>query len=196
MTDIGSRFEGMPAWLDSEQEYAASGRDFAVTTRVYGASLVQDGYISGHAKAAVMGWDLSQMVCALYLEDAGSFIGLIAPMSVGKINQRSVLPKAIEGMSRSCAKRYSTKDVLPTGMERGTCTPLVYGCDVSTPVKHILFHDEPALDDTVVDISLGGRGELAQRTSAQLRYGDLYSLLVEKFGQGVVRRVDMRVGSS
>ncbi len=183
------------AWLAAEQRYVFSRSRLGISYHTYDDSLVRDGYVSGHDKAAVMGWDLSRIVCALYLEDGGSFVGLVAPMSVGKIDQRSVLPSVIGGMSRSSAKRYSTKDFFPTGMERGTCTPLVYECDVASPVRYILFHDEPSLDEQVVDISVGGKGTLAQRTSAQLKYGDLYSILLGRFGDTVVRRVDMRMGT-
>lgn len=90
---------------------------------------------------------------------------------------------------------YDKNESIPSSMESGTCTPFLrweelYSNKVERGkindtyggVQAVFIHDEPSLNDKLVDISVGGRGEEAHRTSLQLPYQAIYDILVAKFG--------------
>lgn len=78
---------------------------------------------------------------------------------------------------------YDKNESIPASMESGTCTPFL--CwkemysnrlergkinDVYGGVQALFIHDEPSLNDKLVDISVGGRGEEAHKVSLHLVY--------------------------
>lgn len=90
-------------------------------------------------------------------------------------------------------------ECIPASMERGTCTPFISETEMKRlndfhyrPIKGIFIHDKPNLDgnqlnldNLVVDISIGGKGEEAHKTSLHLSYGAIYQILRTQFGEKV-----------
>ncbi len=79
---------------------------------------------------------------------------------------------------------YGTGDLFPKGMEFGTATPFleeIKHSDLYGEVKAIFVHEQPSLDEQIVDVSIGGKGDIAHRTSLQLPYGAIYTILKQKF---------------
>jgi len=81
---------------------------------------------------------------------------------------------------------------IPEWMEYGTCTPFPKEQDFSKlrgypGIQAVFINDVPALDDKVVDISVGGRGEEARKTSLQLPYGEIFAILKQQFPEKVYK---------
>jgi len=75
---------------------------------------------------------------------------------------------------------------IPKWMEHGTCTPFPKVEDFQTlkdygGLKRVFINDIPSLDEKMVDVSVGGGGEKAKRTSLQLPYETIYAILKENF---------------
>ncbi|HLD01221.1 MAG TPA: hypothetical protein VJC39_05765 [Candidatus Nanoarchaeia archaeon] len=80
-------------------------------------------------------------------------------------------------------------DCIPSGMEHGTCTPFISPEGIKElndsyygGIKSIFIHDLPSLESKVVDISVGGQGNLAHRTSMHIAYGGIYAILKAAYG--------------
>ncbi|HLC98114.1 MAG TPA: hypothetical protein VJC21_05020 [Candidatus Nanoarchaeia archaeon] len=106
-----------------------------------------------------------------------------------------VIPEGYEAV-------YDKNECIPSSMESGTCTPFVSFAEIySNPlergkindnyggIRAVFIHDEPSLDDKLVDISVGGRGAEAHKTSLHLPYKAIYEILVETYGKKKVFRM-------
>ena len=80
------------------------------------------------------------------------------------------------------------EECIPSKMERGTCTPFIsqeefesINEDYPNKLAGIFIHNEPAIDDLLVDVSIGGKGNFAHRTSLHLPYSGIYRILSSQF---------------
>lgn len=143
---------------------------------------------TGHA-----GFELDQIVKAIYVHDDGHVVGIVAPELAEIIPIKELLQSGLD-MSKKESKRYTTNGYVPSEMERGTCTP--FPCESAVgegkDISHILIVSHDPIDRKLVDISVGGKGEDAHRASLHIPYFGIYAVLTEKFGDGVVRKVAYR----
>ncbi len=138
-------------------------------------------------KAGILGWTPERVVKAVFLHDsAGRMSGFVFPeFGTDKptyVSARDVLPRLI-GISRSRAKEYRNH-LCPPGMELGTCTPFVpEDAFRNSGLQEIFVHE--TFSDEIVDISIGGVGELAHRTSLHLPYRAIRGILSYRFGDKI-----------
>jgi prolyl-tRNA editing enzyme YbaK/EbsC (Cys-tRNA(Pro) deacylase) len=140
-----------------------------------------------YEKAGILGWSPERVVKAVYFHD-GSYcdiIGIITPELGKKIDIQDVLPKAL-GISKEQAKRY-IPSLPPSGMEYGTCSPFPLESSMEDEITRIIIIDHPSIDDKLVDISVGGSGEEAFKTSMHIPYKAVYDILYSKFGDKIVK---------
>ncbi len=91
---------------------------------------------------------------------------------------------------------YDRNECIPSSMESGTCTPFVSFAEMHLNplergrinenyggIRAVFIHDEPSLDEKLVDISVGGRGAEAHKTSLHLPYKAIYEILVAAYGE-------------
>jgi len=140
-------------------------------------------------KARILGWPANRVVKALYFSDGTVCVGVVLPELFRQIDAPELFGDLL-GISRKHAKRFRLGR-LPQGMERGTCTPFPWHASLSLPapeISRIVIHHEPELTASIVDISIGGHGELAHRLSCHLQYAAIHSVLSYTFGAMVERR--------
>lgn len=102
----------------------------------------------------------------------------------------------IEVISEGYEAVYDRNECIPSSMESGTCTPFVSFAemhlnplergkinDLYGGIRAVFIHDEPSLDEKLVDISVGGRGAEAHKTSLHLPYKAIYKILVAAYGE-------------
>ena len=84
---------------------------------------------------------------------------------------------------------YIGEDAIPEDMQYGTCTPFISEKEAKNisyfgELEAIFIHDNK--DRTrVVDVSVGGKGELAERTSLHLPYFLIFDILRKKYEEKV-----------
>jgi hypothetical protein len=171
--------------LHQEQVYVtdiarAKGIPLSVERHAYATSTCKE-------KAELLGWAQERVVKALYFRYGDHIVSIVVPDG-GPIRPKDILPEVL-GVSRRVAKRYCLADPLPSGMERGTCTPFVYVSSIGSEVSNIIIADVPGLEQTLVDVSLGGTGEQAHLHSLHLPYGGISTILEEQFPNRVQRYV-------
>ena len=143
-------------------------------------------------------WTDDRIVKAVFLYWGKDVYGFVFP-ELGKrpnslkMDARAVLPNLL-GISKSQSKRFSNGYCLD-GMEYGTCTPFVLDTELDgfemkdrRRVRGMFIHDCSHLEDKIVDISIGGSGSKAHRTSLHLPYQDIYDILNSRF-PGKVEKV-------
>ena len=54
-------------------------------------------------------------------------------------------------------------------------------------VKAIFIHEDQSLDDKLVDVSIGGKGNNAQKLSVQLPYAGIYKILKMQYPEKVYK---------
>ncbi len=172
--------------LALEQSYVlsqAKEQAIELTSIEYPPEIAKDekGILQGKTKADYLGWTTDRIICAYYFHDGTDFIGVIAPSSLPPFSQRDLFQRVL-GLSRSQGKRYGINGTCPEGMEPGTCSPFPYESQVGTSIRDLLICDVPKLADTTVDVSIGGEGDLAQRTSLHLPYSTISEILHHQFG--------------
>lgn len=132
-------------------------------------------------------WVPARVVKALYGVVCWEYYGFIIP----EIERRLDLETLAHTFS--CAKLeppvnkhdfYFTKDEIPKSMESGTCTPFPTTDDMER-IAALFIYDFPSLDQQMVDISLGGKGEPAHTVSMHLPYGSIYTILHQQFGEKI-----------
>ena len=69
---------------------------------------------------------------------------------------------------------------VPPSMERGTCSPFPTEEEMRF-IGRIFFYDFPDLENRIVDISMGGKGEEAHKVSWHLPYKGIHDILKEQF---------------
>ena len=141
-------------------------------------------------------WKPHQVVKALYFfrPSDESYVCFITP-ELGSSSPRfgELKPHIADllGVSKTQAAKYRIREEypFPRGMEHGTCPPFPDDDLVSVPVRGFIINDYEKSRGKVVDISIGGHGNLAHRTSAHLEFGLIEKILREEFGDDFVRRV-------
>ena len=134
-------------------------------------------------------WELERIVKALYFQRNGEqHIGVVTPEIGENIKRKEVLSK-ISDVSKKKAERYWVNpERIPTGMVMGTCTPFPLASTMGTEISNILIKDYSKINDSLVDISIGGIGEEALKLSMHLRYQDIYRILKHRFGDGMIHK--------
>ncbi len=81
------------------------------------------------------------------------------------------------------------QDYIPAGMDKGTCTPFASAEEMKY-LSGIIIHDLPSLDDQLVDISIGGKGEEAHKRSLHLPYKAIFNILQAEYDRKKIMKVD------
>ncbi len=140
-------------------------------------------------------WKPERVIKALYGVVLWEYYGFVVP----EIKRRLDLETLAHTFS--CAKLeppvnksdfYFTKNEIPSSMELGTCTPFPTIDDMQG-ITALFIYDFPDLNEQIVDISLGGKGNPAHQASMHLPYGGIYSILRKQFGEKI-RRVHFPTG--
>ncbi|MBD3164774.1 hypothetical protein GF323_06250 [Candidatus Woesearchaeota archaeon] len=149
-----------------------------------------------HEKAAILGWDAEQVVKAVFFYRGEEMYGFVFPELGSKdkplyLPAKEIIPRVL-GISKNQAKKFNNS-YCPEGMEYGTCTPFVLQQSFSAEERRLirmLVHDRTSLDNKIVDISIGGAGDTAHRTSVHLPYRGIYDILHHTFGDKI-RKVEL-----
>lgn len=142
-------------------------------------------------KADLLGWAPINIVKCVFLSGKeGKFYGFVAP----ELGERRNSPLRFD--NQQIAKIFNKKtmkqmgnlsnSMVPLGMEKGTCTPLVpdyyfNGDGFIGSLEKIFVYDSSKLNKELVDISIGGYGKEAHKISVHLNYEDIYGCLNWKF---------------
>jgi len=142
-------------------------------------------------KADLLGWEPERIVKAIFFHRDDDVYGFVFP-ELGKecplkIDIKEVLPRVIN-ISRKQAKSFKNS-YCPEGMEYGTCTPFVFEDEFNKAngLEKIFIHDIPEINQKLIDISIGGFGERAHKTSLHLNYEGIYQILNYKFGDAIIK---------
>jgi hypothetical protein len=127
----------------------------------------------GH-KARISGLDIEDVYRILIVEDPQYCKFGIVTHGKGEIDLGKLFSTfGEENWFFSVPKSVRLAKEPISGMEWGTCTPCLGRHNIGE-LSFIVFEDpETVGSDRIVDISIGGKGELAHRLSARIRYGDI-----------------------
>lgn len=182
--------------LHPEQKYVAeAAKSLGIDVRAVRHPNATD---TCYEKAELIGWPAERIVKAMFFRRDRELYGFVFPElgtreSPQKIDPRVVIPKVT---GEEIAGAVYRNGHIPYGMEKGTCTPFLlegtfsgieemFGIDF----KKVFVHDIPRLNDALVDISIGGEGDLAHKVSLHLPYSGIYSILRDRFPEWVERTV-------
>jgi uncharacterized phage-associated protein len=131
-------------------------------------------------------WDLGRIVKTLFAAVDDDWVGFVMPERGKKFKLSGELAEEVYKKSdlKTVEKEYWLSKgplYIPKGMEPGTCTPFVPKESMMKTVDHIFICDVPKLEKKVVDISIGGMGQDAHRTSMHLPYGAIFDILKHQF---------------
>lgn len=182
--------------LQEEQKYVAeSAAALGIDVKAVQHDIATD---TCREKAELLGWDdVSRVVKAVFFYRGSDIYGFVFPEfgeadSPLYLDRKKALPKIL-GLSKAQAKRFHNS-YCPVGMEYGTCTPFAlegsFEGSYEKLLKEMFIHDVPELDDQVVDISIGGKGEEAHKVSLHLPYRGIHDILTCKFGDRI-RKADL-----
>jgi prolyl-tRNA editing enzyme YbaK/EbsC (Cys-tRNA(Pro) deacylase) len=129
-------------------------------------------------KARISGLDIED-IYRMVIVDGSQFCKFgIVTHGKGKIDIEKLFSTFGEehGMFSSPENIKIAKEPI-TGMEWGTCTPCLGKHNIDE-LTFVVFDDPETVGaDRIVDISIGGIGEIAHRLSARIRYGDIIDQL-------------------
>jgi hypothetical protein len=127
------------------------------------------------------GWKLGRVVKTIFASIDDTVAGFVLPGNVLSLDQSEVR-KAYEqaGLQHAGYLISVENGVIPAGMESGTCTPFVDELAMQG-VDYLFIQIDHSLDGKQVDISLGGVGEEAHRTSMLIDSYGIYEILNKKF---------------
>lgn len=148
-------------------------------------------------KADLLDWPANRIVKSVFLNNENYMYGFIFPelgkdhISPQHINYKNI-SKVLE-ISKGEAKRLSNSHC-PEGMEFGTCSPFVFNNSFDEGsneriLSKLFFHEIPDLEKEIVDISIGGIGEEAHKTSVHLPYESIYDILSYQFADKISKVV-------
>ncbi|MBI2669104.1 hypothetical protein HYX14_04650 [Candidatus Woesearchaeota archaeon] len=135
------------------------------------------------------GWTAERTIKAIYGAVDWEPYGFVFPELKQKITPE-VVGRVFAAMN--IYREFSSSDLMfgnsyiPSEMERGTCTPFASGSEMDS-IQKIFVHDYPALDDRLVDISIGGKGEARHRLSLHLPYRAIYDILCAEYPEKIVK---------
>jgi len=168
--------------LHQEQEYVQRHLQelgLAPTWRTY------EREKTGTEKAQVLG-DAATIVCIFYFGREGEYYGIGTASKAQQLSQRRILKEVLD-IPTSQGRRYDLKGGYPAWMEAHTTTPWILESSACTEIKAIIL-DESIDAITTADISVGGLGDLAQRTSMHVPGWSIYQTLARQFGKDFVHK--------
>jgi len=125
-------------------------------------------------KARISGLDIEDIYRILIVEDRQYCKFGIVTNGKGEIDLEMLFSTFGEEhgfFSSSKSVRLAKEPI--AGMEWGTCTPCL-GTHNIDELTFVVFDDPEIVSPSrIVDISIGGKGEIAHRLSARIRYGDI-----------------------
>lgn len=186
--------------LQEGQEYVVGlGEKFGIDIKAFRHDKATD---SCYEKLKLLGgdWTSDRIVKCVFFSGQGKLYGLVFPEFGTEENPERFSQKDLGAILGWDKKQISTirNSTCPEGMEFGTCTPFVpkevFEYDgFSMPLEKIFVDDAPWLEDKIVDISIGGYGEEAHKTSVQLPYSGIYKILLEKFREDKIVKENILV---
>jgi len=132
-------------------------------------------------------WDPRRIVKAIYGRVNWEMYGFVFP-ELDQTLQLAVVQNIFSELGLE--PPYSRNDIhfeqdsIPAGMDKGTCTPFASAEEMKY-LSGIIIHDMPSLDDQLVDISIGGKGEEAHKLSLHLPYKAIFSILRAEYGSKI-----------
>lgn len=150
-------------------------------------------------KALITGLPLERVIKGFYLQDkkTQNIYALAIP---GEFNYSiSHLAKFLETDIKDAERRIGKSDILPVGIKYGTCHPFVNDDSFKEmPLKNILFDVNFAkkrlIEGGIDDFSFTthpSNGLDNERTSIQINYNDAKDILKNKFGEDIVREIEL-----
>lgn len=131
-------------------------------------------------------WKLERVVKALYFSKNGSgLVGVITPELERNISQKELFPPVLNISKTEAAKYWLNPNVVPIGMAWGTCSPFPLRSSVGKEVSQIIFINHDVVKDLDVNISMGGSDKKSYFTSMNIKYGAIYDILREEFGERI-----------
>ena len=137
-----------------------------------------------HEKAELLGWGADRVVKALYFSNGKGIVCCIFPELDKELKTKDLFSRLL-GISGKKAKGYQNSHYDLDDMERGTCSPFPRHETLLKGIYRIFIHDHPVIDDKLVDISVGGKGEEAHKVAMHIKYKDIYTILESKIGDRV-----------
>lgn len=135
-------------------------------------------------------WTNEMAVKALYGTIDQEIYGFVFP-ELGKLITTTVVGKVFADLDLdppfSSRFEISSRDT-PEGMDSGTCTPFASAKEMSR-LSRIFVHEQPSLDEQIIDISIGGKGDEAHKVSLHLPYKAIFAILHQRYGEKV-KKVD------
>jgi prolyl-tRNA editing enzyme YbaK/EbsC (Cys-tRNA(Pro) deacylase) len=170
--------------MNKEQSYVTEiAKTLGIDISFHGHSKATDTCFE---KAELLNWSSERVIKAVYFHDNGNYVGIVRPELGDQIPQKQILQEAL-GISGNKAKRYYADKKVPRGMELGTCTPFPLESSLGSEISDIIVTKQPSVEDLLVDISIGGKGDAAHKISAHLPYWGIYEILKEKFSDRIHR---------
>ena len=140
---------------------------------------------TGTEKSQVLG-DAATIVCVFYFGREGEYYGIASASKAQQLSQRRIL-KEVLGIPTSQGRRYDLNSGYPAWMEAHTTTPWLLESSAGKEIRAIIL-DESIDAIATADISVGGFGDLAQRTSMHLPGWSIYQILMQQFGRDFVHK--------
>jgi len=142
-----------------------------------------------YEKAELLKWSPERVIKALFFHTNLEMYGFVLPEFGRRFSPKKIFPRIL-GISRTQSEKFRNH-LCPEGMEYGTCSPFILERSFSKDgFKGIFIHDSKYLEDTIVDISIGGIGEKAHRVSLHLPYSIIYKILYHQFGDKI-KKMDL-----
>ena len=170
--------------LHEEQAYVTKlARQFGLVAELQHHNEVTN---TCYEKAKLLGWDPERVIKTVYFFNGEEAIGVITPELGRKIDQKNLFSEVLN-ISRRQAGRYLINGYVPPGMNPGTCTPFPLESTVGSEIGRLIFMDHPPIEKQLSNVSIGGEGEEAHKVSMHIRYGGIFEILKEHFGDNVHR---------
>jgi hypothetical protein len=133
-------------------------------------------------------WRPERCIKAVYMGVDDEICGFIFPEGVPRLSRARV--QEFYAQAGLTGEYYLSQGSMwiPPSMERGTCTPFPPEKEMQKIIDNLFVLNMPSLEGVLVDISVGGHGEQAHKTSMHLPYEGIYTILRERFN-GKVHKV-------
>ena len=138
-----------------------------------------------YQKAELLGWQPNRIVKAIYAAVDEDICSFVFPELGKKLTEDDV--KRFYAQAGAETEEYYlqiSKWYIPQSMEMGTCTPFIPESDIKI-IDYIFIQDLPELDEQIVDVSIGGKGKQAHKTSMHLPYSGIYQILKAQYGDKI-----------
>lgn len=178
--------------LQKGQEYVAElSEKLGIPTKAVRHDIATD---TCYEKLDILGdgWTIDRIIKAIFLGTNGGLYGLVFP-ELGTRENPKRIKKVDLGRALGLGKKQMNgfhNSVLPENMDYGTCSPFVLENafeenGYTIPLKKIFIYEPLKTDKRVIDISIGGYGDDAHKTSLQLPADGMCKILTEQFGENI-----------